>query len=230
MCESHASDGIRVIVTASARTRANLALHHLLAACRFGARLRTVERENSGAAFGSFWDEVLHNALGVVTLSVAALEGYANELYFEASILPTSLTPAAARQVESLMEREPILKKYDMALALRSGEVLDRGKVPVQDVKILIDLRNAVAHFRPEWFGKDGDHEKLAGQLRGRFQPSPFLPSEPLFLRAWASGSFTSWALRSTTEFLRHFYDRCGMECPLNQFSAQLGDLYGEAL
>src|SRR5688572_2393980 len=80
--------------TATARSRMNLALHHLFAACRFASRVNHVEQSNAGQPFGDFWDEILQNALGVVTLTVACIESFANEMYFEGEILGKSLSPA----------------------------------------------------------------------------------------------------------------------------------------
>ena len=191
----------------------NLALHHLFAACRFAARLQAIEQEYAGQAFGAFWEEALHNALGVATLTVASLESYANEMYFEGSILGSALTPAAAQELARLVDKESVLRKYSMALAVRTDKQLDLGSAPVQNVDALIKLRNAVVHFRPEWF-----------------MPSTFLPNEPIFPHSWASASFATWALRSTVDFLEHFYAEIDIVCPLHQFKTQLSSLSNNAI
>jgi len=97
-------------VAFTCRTRTNLALHLLFAACRFAARIEQVERENSGQPFGAFWEEILDNSLGVLTLTVASLESYANEL------ITPALNPAAAQEIDKLF-RSKTLRKYATALA-----------------------------------------------------------------------------------------------------------------
>ncbi len=217
-------------LAATVRTRVNLGLHHLFAACRFATRLSAIEQEYAGHPFGGFWEEILHNALGVAMLTVASLESYANEMYFEGSILDTALPPTAAQELAVLIDKESVLRKYSMALAVRAGKKLDFGSSPAQDIDALIRLRNAVVHFRPEWFDEQNKHDKLSRLLQNKFEPSAFLANEPIFPRAWASSSFTTWALRSTVTFLEHFYAEIGLDCPLAQFKEKLANLSNNVL
>ena len=111
------------------RTRTNLALHHL---------------------FAAFWEEILQNSLGVAVLTVAALESYANEMYFEGSVLKLGVNAAAAADLAEIIDRESILTKYSLALSISADKRLDLGISVTQNVEALIKLRNAVVHFRPE--------------------------------------------------------------------------------
>jgi hypothetical protein len=216
--------------TATLSTCAYLGLHHLFAACRFAARIEQVERENSGQPFGDFWDEILHNSLGVATLTVACLESYANELYVKGLIITPALNPAAAQEIAELIDRESILRKYSTALVVRVGKPLDRGIEPVQNADTLIKLRNAVVHFRPEWSHEQDKHDKLSKILQHKFEPSAFFRNQPMFPLAWASHGFAVWALQTTVTFLEHFYSEAGVECPLSKFQAQLNELSANAL
>lgn len=230
MTELHANVLANVTVTATAKTRTNLALHHLFAACRFSARVGQVEAENVGQPFGSFWEEILQNSLGVATLTVAALESYANEMYFEGAILKPGLNQVAAEDLAEIVDKETILRKYAVALSISTGKRLDMGIAPTQNADALIRLRNAVVHFRPEWFDEPGKHEKLSKVLRHRFTPSVFLRNEPVFPRAWASHSFTVWALMSTVQFIDHFHTELGRASVLEPFRSQLSALSSNAL
>jgi len=214
-----------VAIAAQARTRTNLALHHLFAACRFAAQLRRVELANQGAPFGPFWEEILQNALGVATLAVAALESYANQYYADGALESSALNDAAATMIARLVDREDILTKFDLALSLRSGKSLDRGALVVQNVDTLIKLRNAVVHFRPEWQDEQTLHAKLSRQLAHRFDGSPFFAEEALFPRGWASGSFAAWALQSTVAFLDHFCSEAALPSKLEKFRTRLQEL-----
>ena len=221
---------IKFTESAIGKTRMNLGLHHLFAACRYGARIQEIEHENAGKEFGPFWEEILHNALGVATLTVASLESYANEMYFEGSILKDKLSSASIDELTRLIDRESVLRKYSVALAVRTDKHFDFGSTPVQNADALIKLRNAVVHFRPEWFGEQCKHDKLSRLLQHKFHQSCFLPTEPIFPRAWASASFAAWALKSNVEFLEHFYSEVGLDCPLYQFKDQLATLSNNML
>lgn len=219
-----------VKLTATATSRVNLAIHHLFAACRLSMRVSEVEKQNLGQQFGEFWEEIFQNALGVATLSVASIECYANELYFEGSAISPSLNPAAASEISELIDRENILRKFSVALAIRRGKRLNFGILAVQNASALITLRNAVVHFRSEWFSEQDKHDKLSKVLMHKFRGSPFLPGESLFPRAWASGEFAEWALRSTVAFLEHFYGEAAIDCPIAKAKTRLVQLSGIAL
>lgn len=210
------------------KTRTSLAPHHLFAAARLVKRIDEVEQEYKGEPFGPFYDEILHNALGVAMMTVASLESYANELYFEGSAIVPALNRAFALEFQEIADREPVLRKFSLILAIRSAKRLDRSCPEVQSVDALIKLRNAIVHFRPEWFGEQDEHAKLSIRLRNMFVASPFLANEPLFPTAWASASFANWALRSTIQFLRYFYAEAGLEDPLQKFISRVESLAGE--
>ncbi len=99
-------------LVATAKTRMNLAIHHLFAACRLAARVGEIERANAKEPFGEFWEEIFQNSLGVATLTVACIECYANELFFEASALGRVLNPTAAATVADLVDNQSILQWF----------------------------------------------------------------------------------------------------------------------
>jgi hypothetical protein len=208
----------------------NLAIHHLFAACRLTAQVGDVERVNASAPLGEFWEEIFQNSLGVVTLSVACIECYANELYFYESSLTPILNRATAATVAELVDKQSIMDKYILALAIRKDKKLDRGSEPVQNADALISLRNAVVHFRPEWFGEQDKHEKLSKKLKDKVVPHDLFANEPIFPRAWASHETCIWALKTTVDFLKYFYERADLQFPLAQFAPRLSQLSANAL
>jgi hypothetical protein len=214
----------------TAKTRFNLALHHLFSACKAASRVRASETANAGQPFGEFWEDILHDSLTVAALTVACLESYANEFYFEGSALARDLPPNAADLVASIVDRENVLSKYDVAVAIRTGKRLDLGRPHVQNADALIKLRNALLHFRPEWFGEQDKHKSLSKLLAYKFDPSPFLTGEGLFPRAWASASFSEWAVRSTIAFLDQFCSDADLTNPTLQFMDRIRRHSGIAL
>lgn len=227
---AHINEFANDTFTASLRTRINLGLHHLFAACRFSARVHQIEFENVGKPFGSFWEEILQNSPGVAVLSVASLESLANEMYFKGAVLRPGLNQAAALELADVVDKETILRKYAIALSISAGKRLDSGATATQNADALIKLRNAIVHFRPEWVDEQSKHEKLSKLLQNKFQPSAFLPNESVFPRAWASHSFTVWALKATVEFIDHFHAEAGVVSILDPFRPQLSELSANAL
>ena len=225
------NSNIGVTVAATAISRTNLGIHHLFAACKAVARISKVEKENLGKEFGDFWEDILHDSLVVATTSVACLESYANELYFEGKFIGSALNTHASRELGELIDKESILRKFSIALAFRAEKQLNFGLPPTQNVDALIKLRNLVVHYRSEWFGQQTNHDRVSKILNGRFQPSPFLPSgEPLLPKAWASHSFGCWAIHSTYAFMEHFYGEAGADNPLEGFKSRIQQLSGCAL
>lgn len=216
---------VNIAVGAEMKVRTGLALHHLMAACRYASNVARVEREHAGQCFGEFWNEIFQDSLGVVILTVASLESYANEVWFEHAILREKLNETASVHLARLVDKESIIGKFSIATAICCGGELNLGALPAQNADILIRVRNEVVHFRPEWFSKQDRHDKLSKRLQGKFRPSPFLLNEPIFPRAWASADFVGWALRSAIGFLDHFYAEVGMPSPLDQFKPRLREM-----
>lgn len=207
---------------ATLRTRMNLALHHLFAACRSASSVRAVEDKNKGQPYGPFWDEILHYSLGTITSAAAALECYANEFYADGQAQGPHLNPVSSALFAELIDRQSVLDKYKFALAVRSAKRLDLGQNIVQNVDALIKLRNAIVHFQPEWLDERDKHERLSRQLEARFKKSIFLPNEHMFPQAWASGSCAVWAIQSVVNFIDYFCVEAGMSNPLQQFRERL--------
>jgi hypothetical protein len=141
-----------IIINATARTRVNLAVPHLLSACGFSRQVRQMEEAHLGEPFGGFWEEIFAHATASILLTVAALESYINEVFSSYDSNFPGFSPEVLGKLWDVYELKPILDKYELALCLRNAGALDRGLPPVQDVALLIRLRNALTHFKPEWF------------------------------------------------------------------------------
>lgn len=193
----------RFVATASLLS--NLALPHMRAAERFSRRVHDIEREHAGDAFGPFWDEIWHCSVAAVFASVASLEAYANELFFDRAKVFPGYTNRLLDTLWEAFEQKRILDKFAFALLLRDKPQLDRGASPCQDVAILVELRNALTHFKPEWDTAAVRHKKISAKLKGRFRPGPFLSDRHIFPRQWATHGATKWAVTSCLDFARAF-------------------------
>lgn len=210
---------LSISAEATLRLKHNLAIHHLFAACRSVGIIGKVEHDHVAAKdqFGDFWDEILQHSLVVATLTVAFLEANANDLYFDGKLDDAIRAAPGIEATIDMIHRKGVLDKYDIALQANTGNKLPRGDQSVQDVEALINLRDRVIHFKPEWSGAPGLHEDLSKQLNYKFERSPFLlHEENLFPIAWASHSFARWALQAAVTFVQNFHASYGKPSPLD--------------
>ncbi len=73
------------------------------------------------------------------------------------------------------------LQKYELLLAFADAPRLDRGAQPYQGARLVIRLRNAIAHYQPEDLAAEDPHP-LKADLRRKFADN-----------ALAAGSHNSW-------------------------------------
>jgi hypothetical protein len=107
--------------------------------------------------------------------------------------------------------------------------MLEKGKNPFQDAKVLIDLRNALVHFKPEWVIADtgrvdqSDLHILEKELKNKFALNPFLrDARPLFPTLCMSHGCAKWAVDSAVTFVERFYQEMGMTIPLATIRSSL--------
>jgi hypothetical protein len=213
-------------VKATADTRVNLSVPHILSAASFSRRVGQLEAEHSGKRFGEFWNDIFANATATVFASIAALESYANELFIDHEKVFAELKPEVMEKLWELYEQKPPLEKFEFALVLKSRGSLDRGAKPYQDVAALVRLRNGLIHFKPEWFSEQEEHAKLSAALRPIATVSPFLQrTEPLFPRGWASHATVVWAVRSVFDFIVEFERRAEVDARMSKFADRLNAL-----
>jgi hypothetical protein len=197
--------GEAATVVATATFRMNFAVQHMLAAARFSRQVLELEREHQGEAFGPFFDDILHHATACIFAASASLEAYANELFFDRATAFPDYSSELLDKLWEIFEQKPTLDKFGFALLLRDRPKMDRGARPYQDVTALIELRNALTHFKPEWDNEAVRHRDVSERLRGRFIPSSFLDDALIFPRAWATHGCTKWAVESCLAFATEF-------------------------
>ena len=202
--------------TGTGALRVNLAIPHLMSAAACSRKTRELEISHSGEPFGLFWEEILAQATAAILISVASLEAYANELFIDHEKLLPELRTDEIPELWKSYERKRPLEKLEYALGVKQGQPFDCGAKPYQDVAALIELRNGLVHFKPEWFDQQEAHAKLSKTLAKKVEPSPFLVSEPLFPRAWAGSSCTIWAVRSVSQLMVEFERRAGIDISKN--------------
>lgn len=122
-------------------------------------------------------------------------------------------------EIWKLIEKEPILEKYQIALVLNRKDKMDKGSEPYQSVVTLIKARNALVHFKPEWHDVQCVHEDISKRLKGKLELSPFIDDKaPVFPMQCMSHGFASWAIRSSLDFVKHWSDLSGLPNRLSRF------------
>jgi hypothetical protein len=156
-------------------------------------------------------------ATACVLTSVASLKAYANELFSDREKVFSAYPPELLHNLWETYEQKSILEKYEFALLLLRKPALDRGARPCQGVEVLIELRNALTHFKPEWMNEADEHAKMSKKLVSKVDGSVFLQaSELLFPRRWTSHSGTSWAVNSALASARQFEANGGLPSKYN--------------
>ncbi|RKQ86065.1 hypothetical protein C8N24_4074 [Solirubrobacter pauli] len=128
--------------------------------------------------------EMAHRSLAAASViaSGAFLEAAASELFQDAHdghglredgyLSPLSPPTVASmamvwRATKNGRNTDPV-EKWQWMLECAGLPPLDRGAQPFQDAALLVRIRNALVHFKPENIAADEEHE-LEKRLRGKF-------------------------------------------------------------
>ena len=106
------------------------------------------------------------------------------------------------------------LSKFQIALVCAGHDRMDRGTEPYQSVDVLIDLRNALGHFKPQWWHDDGTGTAnyiaaLRDKLKGRENRQPI--GNPWYPNKVLGAGCADWACDSAIAFARDWYGRMGL-------------------
>ncbi len=209
--------------------RHQFSMHYMMAACRFATQLKNLELENENKELGEYFDEILHLAMAVTMMSVAALEAYYNELTFEGQILTShGKSKDYANCIVEKIERKPTLDKYSVIYEIIKSQKLNKEEYWWPHTKTLIDVRDKLIHFCPEWYGEEGKHVVLSKKLEEikTIKPSPILANEKqLFQLAWASYSYCLWVLKTSRNFITEYHRQLGNPSEWELFNEKFSNL-----
>ena len=157
--------------------------------------------------------------------SVAWVEAFFNELLEHISTNPIYHLTDGARHLRSLVESTRLFSKAlsvsDKVQSIKvmlSGTPFETGSQPFQDFELLVAVRNALLHNRPEILSvvapprPDGAYElevsRLAKRLYSRgVVPRPAAGTVDTFIGVVHSAPFGPWAYNSAARLLRAFRD-----------------------
>jgi hypothetical protein len=153
---------------------------HLLWAA-FNASAKAGEIEDAHSGESTF--DIKHRGyvLSAIVSAAAFLEATVNELfqdaYDEHNLTEGYLAPLPDEAIEAMAatwwgtdegSKLNALEKWQLIRIFAGSEPLDRGAAPYQDAQLVVQLRNAVVHYRPESIGADEPH-KMEERLKGKF-------------------------------------------------------------
>lgn len=222
---------LEVMDTVRIRKRSYLSTQHLVAAKLFAKHAREIEAKVAAGEAPQFIDEVRQDyrsfVIGAVLAAVAFLEARINEFLHglgegDFDHLDPQVISTAVKFLDRGLERRArltTLEKYELVLDLFARPAFDRGRAPYQDVECLIQLRNALIHYQPEWVlagvtstPQDEQHE-IERALRGRFQESPLdPPGNPFYPDRCISGACAEWASEQSFALVAEFLARLGID------------------
>lgn len=158
-------------------------------------------------------------ASGAVILAVCALEAWANEYHHDiigrnGDVIGKAI--AVADKVERMwdtVERLSLLRKYQWFLQLSGSAPLNEGQMPFQAAADLIELRDALVHYKPEWSHEAKQNQRLETRLGKKFPLNPLSKPDQLFIPHRCLGhGCGSWAVRSAIAFMTAFCESSGRQ------------------
>jgi hypothetical protein len=211
-------------VTLTVTVKAGLSSLHLNSSILFANVCSQIEDEESNLPWPQpSWDKARSYASAAVILAVAALESSVNELYQQAIDRDVEALKSLTKEQMSLLEqlwpeieRFPILRKYQVALTVKHGNGMDIGKEPYQSASSLVEFRNGLVHFKPEWDDSLDAHLKLENRLRQYFKQSRLTEKETgdmvWFPKRCLGAGSAIWAAKTAIRFSKEFSNLMGIK------------------
>ena len=125
------------------------------------------------------------------------------------------LLVAIKDEIDSL----PVLRRYEVILHLLGKDPMEKGHKPYQHASILIQLRNAITHYK-SMSGPEMDAKKLYTTLEqlGHEPPQFAHGSMNFFPHKCLSAACADWAWRTADEFLTEFSNKLGKPSVLDGY------------
>jgi hypothetical protein len=207
--------------------KTSFSIYHLFGAANCARASHKIEKEIKPPAPEKERMEYVGFVTSSVIMSVAALESRINEIYlsavdkdkyvfsdFEDNILES------LSDIWNDIENINILLKYQSCLILSNKIHFNKGNSPYENVSLLINLRNQLIHYKPEWdTALGGKHKNLEKRLGNKYEISPYShKNDAFFPKKCLSHGCASWAVNSVINFIDCFYKKMGIQGDLSPF------------
>ncbi|ANQ86235.1 hypothetical protein dqs_3207 [Azoarcus olearius] len=210
-------------VQASGRVIASFAWQHMKAATTFRDQVASLEAANFGREFGPFFEDIRSYGSGCIMSAAASIEAHINECFIDPHGPLRKKLPDFESQFWGRrgIEWKPPLEKYQIALEMLGQPKLDEQAQPFKDAWALVELRNALVHYKPTW---DPDRQRTVDMievLSGKYELSPFPDAGADFVTMRSmSAAATRWVVVTALRFMKEFHQRtCQYESKFAGFS-----------
>lgn len=180
--------------------------------------------------------------LGAILCGVGFFEAMVNELFQDAldrhapegsgvASLSMSTRDRMAEYWRATKGRDRALDKYQTLLRFAGEAQLDEGAQPYQEARLTVQLRNAIAHYRPEDLSAD-EPEKMEKSLKVvKFPDNQMLTGSgnPWWPDHCLGVGCARWALESVVAVADHVTDAVGVKTNygVHRASGWLGSVPG---
>lgn len=209
------TETLTITAQASGRVIANFALQHLKAAATFRDHVIDLERANAGQEFSAFFEDIRSYASGCIMSAAASLEALINEFF----ITPEGPLRCKMKDFETEfwgrggIEWKAPLEKYQTALEMLGHTRLDQHHPVYRDAWALVELRNALVHYKPTWDPDRRRKVELVDVLSGRYPTSPFVDGGADFVTMKSmSGGCANWVICTAVAFMKEFHGRAHID------------------
>ncbi len=196
------------------RPRVSFANTHLRTAREFALEVSAIQRQHQAEDLGDHFDGITAKATATVLCAVAALDAFIAEIQFDHESTFPGQGQAALDEFKRVHYKSIRVRLESMA-ALNGRAMLSWDQGIGQQLIALIELRNALVHFTPEWPSESVLHERVSLILTNKFEPTPyrFVPPERIFPRRWASYSCCKWAVETVRSYALAYAAHNGWPC-----------------
>jgi|SRR6185369_1297444 len=202
---------LEIHVEVRGRVISEFSYQHLRAAVTFRDHLIRVENANEGKEFGEFFSDIRSYGSACIMSSAAAIEALVNELFITPGWPLRERLPdfEAAFWGKGGIERKSPSEKYQVALQLLGLPKFDERVGIFRDLWALIELRNALVHYKPTWDPDRRRQVELKDVLSGKYEASRFVDEGADFVTMKSmSGSAMLWVTSVVFGFIRDFHRR----------------------
>lgn len=211
------------------QTRYNFTFNFLVGAAAMAKKALEIENKGENATESERLEHMAFIA-GCIMQSVAALESEAWSLlnHGPGHHLGSNGLDKESKETLSIVadtfEKEPILQKFDLILQLIRRDKLDLGAQPIQDLNLVINLRNEITHFK-SLPTKELDRKKLYKALKRKDSNPPSFnlgKNKNFFPHICLTFSRAKWSLDTVVTFIEFYYSKLEIESPLKGNNLEL--------
>src|SRR6266699_176261 len=218
-------------ISARLSTRTYLSISHIFAADFFSQNCAQIEKMYHGIFSDELFNEHRSYVIEAIFSAVSFLEATINEFLADtldhpegevvSNLDPTTKTILADMWKNNVVRTFSITNKFQVVLAVARKNLFDSAAPTYQAVDDLIELRNALVHYKPEWIeSSQGTQDqktahKFEKRLRGKFPLNPLTSlGNPFYPDKCLSHGCAEWAVASSLKFIDEFFSKLGYSYP----------------